>query len=178
VWPSTSLPSGQPLPSGILYRMGPWGGHFEVLYPFTQTNSSGENMDEAECYEPFVDTRPGVFYGTTRLGGINGNGVVFRQSLVNPGAVEVLHEFSATNKSGENWDDANPTRVSLLATTERCIRLLQAAVETTMALSIALGRTAISAFCIPSVQPTRRQVPIPMEHCLILVCFLTIAITP
>ena len=108
VWPNTSLRNGQPLPSGTLYRMGPWGDHFAVLYTFSQTNSAGENVDGAECYEPLVEARPGVFYGTTRLGGTNGNGVVFRYSLSNPGAVEVLHEFSATNSSGENWDGANP----------------------------------------------------------------------
>lgn len=108
VWPSTSLPNGQPLPSGTLYRMGPWGDHFEVLYTFSQTNSSGENTDGADCYEPLVETKPGVFYGTTRLGGTSGNGVVFRYSLSNPDAIAVLHEFSATNASGENWDGANP----------------------------------------------------------------------
>jgi uncharacterized repeat protein (TIGR03803 family) len=107
VWPNTSLPNGQPLPSGILYRMGRWGDHFEVLYTFSQTNSSGENADGAECYEPLVESKPGVFYGTTRLGGTSGNGVVFRYSLSDPNAVEVLHEFSATT-NGENSDGANP----------------------------------------------------------------------
>ena len=107
VWPNTALPNGQPLPSGILYRMGRWGDHFEVLYTFSQTNSSGENTDGAECYEPLLETKPGVFYGTTRLGGLNGNGVVFRFSVSNPDAVEVLHEFSATT-NGENLDGANP----------------------------------------------------------------------
>jgi uncharacterized repeat protein (TIGR03803 family) len=107
VWPATSLRNGQPLPSGTLYRMGPMGGHFEVLYTFSQTNSSGENMDGADCYEPLVETNPGVFYGTTRLGGVNGNGVVFRYSLSNPNAIEVLHEFSPTT-NGVNWDGANP----------------------------------------------------------------------
>ena len=107
VWPNTSLPNGQPLPSGTLYRMEPWGGHFEVLYAFTQTNASGQNMDGADCYEPLVETEPGVFYGTARHGGTNGNGVAFRYSLSNPDAVEVLHDFSATT-NGQNWDGANP----------------------------------------------------------------------
>ena len=107
VWPNTHLPNGDPLPSGVLYRVGPWGGRFEVLYTFTQTDSSGENMDGAECYEPLVETRPGVFDGTNRFGGTNGNGVVFRYSLSNPDAVEILHDFSATT-NGENWDGANP----------------------------------------------------------------------
>jgi uncharacterized repeat protein (TIGR03803 family) len=107
VWPATSLPSG-PLPSGILYRMAAWGGSFQVLYTFSQTNSSGENMDGADCVEPLVETRPGVFYGTTPRGGLNGNGNVFRYSVENPGVVEVVHDFSALNSAGQNWDGAMP----------------------------------------------------------------------
>jgi uncharacterized repeat protein (TIGR03803 family) len=86
VWPATSLPNGTQLPSGVLYRMGSGGDRFEVLYTFSQTNSSGENVDGAECYEPLVETNPGVFYGTTTYGGVYGNGVVFRYSLSNPGS--------------------------------------------------------------------------------------------
>lgn len=107
VWPATSLPNGQSLPSGILYRMGASGEHFEVLYTFSQTNSDGQNPDGAECYEPLIETKAGVFYGTTTFGGANGNGVVFRFSLSNPDAIEVLHDFSATS-NGTNSDGANP----------------------------------------------------------------------
>jgi uncharacterized repeat protein (TIGR03803 family) len=107
VWPATSLPAG-PLPSGIVYRMAPSGQDFDVLYTFSQTNSSGENMDGADCYEPFVEPRPGVFYGTAARGGTNGNGVVFRYALANPGAVEVIHDFSALNSAGQNSDGATP----------------------------------------------------------------------
>lgn len=107
VWPGTSLPPG-PLPSGILYRMAPSGQDFQVLYRFSQTNSSGENMDGADCYEPFVEARPGVFYAVAARGGTNGNGVIFRYSLWNPGTVEVVHDFSALNSAGQNWDGALP----------------------------------------------------------------------
>ena len=107
VWPGTSLPNGQPLPSGILYRMGASGDHFEVLYTFSQTNSNGQNPDGAECYEPLIETKAGVFYGTTTFGGANGNGVVFRFSLSSQDAIEVLHDFSATS-NGTNSDGANP----------------------------------------------------------------------
>jgi uncharacterized repeat protein (TIGR03803 family) len=107
VWPATSLPPG-PLPSGILYRMAPWGQDFEVLYTFSQTNASGQNSDGAECYEPLVETRPGVLYGATYYGGSNGNGVLFRYSSAKPGVVEVVHDFSALNAAGQNWDGANP----------------------------------------------------------------------
>jgi uncharacterized repeat protein (TIGR03803 family) len=107
VWPATSLPAG-PLPSGILYRMAPSGQHFDVLYNFSQTNSSGENMDGADCYEPLVEPRPGVFYGAAFHGGTNGNGVVFRYSLSDPRVVEVVHDFSALNSAGQNSDGAGP----------------------------------------------------------------------
>jgi uncharacterized repeat protein (TIGR03803 family) len=107
VWPATSLPPG-PLPSGILYRMTPWGTDFRVLYTFSQTDANGENTDGADCYEPLVEARPGVFYAGAYHGGTNGNGVIFRYSLWNPGVVEVLHDFSALNSSGQNWDGAGP----------------------------------------------------------------------
>ncbi|HTZ56539.1 MAG TPA: choice-of-anchor tandem repeat GloVer-containing protein [Acidobacteriaceae bacterium] len=107
VWPATSLPAG-PLPSGIVYRMAASGQHFQVLYSFSQTNASGENMDGADCYEPFVEVRPGVFYASASRGGTNGNGVVFRYSNWNPGTVEVLHDFSALNSAGQNADGALP----------------------------------------------------------------------
>ncbi len=107
VWPATSLPPG-PLPSGILYRMATSGQDFQVLYTFSQTNASGQNTDGADCYEPLVEMRPGVFYGAAGNGGTNGNGVVFRYSLSNPGVVEVAHEFSAANSAGQNWDGVGP----------------------------------------------------------------------
>jgi uncharacterized repeat protein (TIGR03803 family) len=107
VWPATSLPPG-PLPSGILYRMETSGQNFQTLYSFSQTNASGENKDGADCYEPLVEARPGVFYGGAIHGGTNGNGVVFRYSLWNPGDVKVGHDFSAMNSTGQNWDGAYP----------------------------------------------------------------------
>jgi uncharacterized repeat protein (TIGR03803 family) len=102
VYPSTAFPSG------ILYRMKPWGGDFQVLYTFSPTNASGENTDGADCYEPLVETWPGVFYGAAYNGGSNGNGVVFRYSLSNPGVVETVHDFSALNSAGQNWDGTSP----------------------------------------------------------------------
>ena len=108
VWPATSLPSGTPLPSGILYRMSPSEHDFDVLYTFTQTDANGANMDGADCYEPLVETKPGVFYGAAYHGGTNGTGVVFRYSLSKPNVVEIVHDFSGLNASGQNWDGANP----------------------------------------------------------------------
>jgi len=107
VWPSTSVPSGAPLPSGILFRMATSGSPFQVLYTFSQTDANGENTDGADCYEPLVEAEPGVFYGAATHGGTNGNGVVFRYSLRAPEVVDVVHDFSATT-AGANWDGAGP----------------------------------------------------------------------
>jgi uncharacterized repeat protein (TIGR03803 family) len=84
------------------------GHHFEVLYTFTQTDANGHNTDGADCYEPLVETKPAVFYGAASNGGTNGNGVVFRISLSNPGSVEIVHDFSAVNAAGQNSDGAFP----------------------------------------------------------------------
>jgi uncharacterized repeat protein (TIGR03803 family) len=88
--------------------MAPSGQNFQVLYTFSQTDANGDNTDGADCYEPLVETEPGVFYGAAYHGGANGSGVVFRYSLSNPGTVEVMHDFSAVNSAGQNWDGAGP----------------------------------------------------------------------
>jgi uncharacterized repeat protein (TIGR03803 family) len=109
VWPATSLPGTPPtpLPSGICTGCRP-SGYFEVLYTFSQTNANGQNADGADCYEPFVETEPGVFYGAARNGGANGTGVVFSYALSKPSVVEIVHTFSGVNPAGENSDGANP----------------------------------------------------------------------
>ncbi|HSU59212.1 MAG TPA: choice-of-anchor tandem repeat GloVer-containing protein [Bryobacteraceae bacterium] len=109
VWPATSLPSGAALPSGILYRMAKTGDDFDVLYTFGPTNALGQNSDGADCYEPLAETKTGVFYGAATRGGTNGNGVLFRYSLSNPGTLEIVHDFSAVNTAGENSDGASPS---------------------------------------------------------------------
>ena len=102
VWPFAAAGSG------TLYRMAPSGNHFEVLYRFTAVDGNGNNPDGANCYEPLIETRWGVFYGAAYAGGPNGNGVVFSYSLAYPGVVKTVHAFSATNAGGENSDGANP----------------------------------------------------------------------
>lgn len=101
VWPSAA--DG----SGLLYRMAPSGQNFEVLYSFTPTDAHGTNKDGANCYEPLVETSPGVFYGAATFGGPNGNGLVFSYSVAHADMVRVVHAFSATNSSGQNSDGAN-----------------------------------------------------------------------
>jgi len=92
--------------AGTLFRMTPSGGHFEVLHRFSAVDASGNNTDGADCYEPLVETDPGVLYGSTTYGGANGNGVVFRYS--DGKGLEIVHAFSASNAAGENADGVNP----------------------------------------------------------------------
>ncbi len=102
VWPFAAAGSG------TLFRMAPSGNHFEVLYRFTSVDASGRNTDGANCDEPLVETSHGIFYGAARAGGVNGNGVVFRYSLANPGTVDIVHAFSVFNATGKNSDGAAP----------------------------------------------------------------------
>jgi uncharacterized repeat protein (TIGR03803 family) len=92
--------------SGTLFRMAPSGGHFEVLRRFSAVDANGNNTDGADCFEPLVETDPGVFFGSTTFGGPNGNGVVFRYSAAK--GLEIVHAFSASNTAGGNADGANP----------------------------------------------------------------------
>lgn len=71
-------------------------------------DGTGNNTDGANCYEPLIEKWPGDFYGAAYGGGPNGNGTVFRYSLVNPAVVETVHAFGATDADGENLDGANP----------------------------------------------------------------------
>jgi uncharacterized repeat protein (TIGR03803 family) len=92
--------------SGTLFRMAPSGGHFEILHRFSAVDVNGANSDGADCFEPLVETDPGVLYGSTTYGGTNGNGAVFRYSTAK--GLEIVHAFSASSAAGENADGANP----------------------------------------------------------------------
>jgi len=100
VWPFAAAGSG------TLFRMAPSGGHFEILHRFSVVDVNGANSDGADCYEPLVETHPGVFFASTTYGGANGNGVVFRYSAEK--GLEIVHAFSASNAAGQNSDGANP----------------------------------------------------------------------
>ena len=108
VWPATSLPSGTPLPSGILVPAGAIGPLQSAVYLQPNGRERRQHIDGADCYEPLVETQPGVFFGAAYYGGANGTGVVFSYSLSKPNAVETVHDFSAVNAAGENSDGTNP----------------------------------------------------------------------
>ncbi len=101
VWPFAAAGSG------TLYKMAPSGNHFEVLYRFSAVDATGKNADGTNCYEPLIETKPGVFYGTTPAGGPNGTGVVFSFESVNRD-LDIVHAFGALNSAGDNLDGASP----------------------------------------------------------------------
>jgi uncharacterized repeat protein (TIGR03803 family) len=88
---------------------------FTTLHSFTAL-VSGTNSDGATPYYAGLILSGNTLYGTTALGGTNGNGTVF---AVNPnpnGAVTALHTFTATFGSNyTNSDGASPNAGLILS---------------------------------------------------------------
>lgn len=78
---------------GTVYRVGTDGTGFELLRSFT-----GGATDGAEPWAPLVLSN-GVLYGTARLGGTSGAGVVFRLQT-DGGAFAILHSFGGGAPNG------------------------------------------------------------------------------
>jgi len=90
--------------NGSVYEITP-SGKLTVLWSFTPLGA-GTNLDGANPYGSLVQGSDGNFYGTTSLGGANGNGTVFMIS--GPGVLTPLYSFSAMNAQGINTDGAQP----------------------------------------------------------------------
>ncbi len=86
----TSYYGGKDL-QGSVFKVTP-AGNFTLLYQFSKDGNGPKNP-----YTGLVQASDGNFYGTTRLGGNNGVGTIFRIS--SSGTLAVLHEF--------NGDDGN-----------------------------------------------------------------------
>ena len=65
---------------------------FRDLYTFPEANWKYENSGGAQPRAGLIQARDGNLYGTTWLGGPNGDGVVFR--ITKAGQLTVLHSFS------------------------------------------------------------------------------------
>lgn len=101
---------GGPGGSGTVYKITA-AGALTTLHnfaPYTDASVSGDNPDGLSP-NGVIQGADGNFYGTTRYGGANGNGVIFK--MIASGAVTVLHDFSAEDTSvfdEPNGDGANP----------------------------------------------------------------------
>ncbi len=73
--------------SGTIYKLNPDGSGYAVLYSF------GASPDGANPYSGLAQGADGAIYGTTRSGGLNGGGTVFK---INPdgSGYTILHNFN------------------------------------------------------------------------------------
>ncbi|VCU68650.1 hypothetical protein PIGHUM_00707 [Pigmentiphaga humi] len=96
--------------NGTLFRIMPDGSDYRVLYEFGAETANIDGMRPSSL----VKGADGNLYGTAMLGGVSGNGLIFR---LNPasGAYDALYAFNALsahetvgNNSGYNPDGKNP----------------------------------------------------------------------
>jgi uncharacterized repeat protein (TIGR03803 family) len=103
------IPLGGANSSGSIFRVNT-NGTFQSLHDFALRSPNAAsvytNFDGAEPYGTLLSGGDGYFYGTTEIGGTNGNGTVFRFNT-NNGAFDVLHTFGAVNGL-TNADGINP----------------------------------------------------------------------
>lgn len=85
---------------GVVYRVDRDGSDYVVLHSF-QGGSEGK-VSRSEL----VETRPGVFFGMTELGGKAGRGTVFR--MLASGELTVIHSFTGQPRHGGAPDGIEP----------------------------------------------------------------------
>lgn len=90
-----SCPSGGVWGKGTVFRMSTDGSSFTNLHVFSAL-TSGTNSDGAMPFTGGLTVNGNALYGTARLGGNAGNGVVYRMNMDGSGYT-VLHYFSAAN---------------------------------------------------------------------------------
>jgi len=109
--PSANLILGS---DGSFYGTTQTGGDFGggTIYKITSSGVTttfysfgGVDNDAASPYAGLTQASDGNFYGTTTLGGANGEGAVFK--LTSAGAYSILYSFTAI-ASGKNTDGALP----------------------------------------------------------------------
>src|SRR5205807_1967504 len=63
--------------TGTIFKITP-AGAFTLLHSFSAATSTNTNADGAYPWAALIQASDGNFYGTTLLGGANGNGTIFR----------------------------------------------------------------------------------------------------
>lgn len=94
--------------SGTVFAINTDGTGFNVLHHFTATNdATGANLDGAQPLSGLTLVGA-TLYGTTSVGGSNGNGTLFKINTDGSGFA-TLHHFTTTNNAaGTNNDGAYP----------------------------------------------------------------------
>jgi len=97
---------------GVIYRLDPSTNTYSVLYDFDGT--SGQNPEAT-----LLQASNGLLYGTTLLGGVNGNGVLFKYSLIANTITRVKDMDSITGRSPEGHHLIQGTDGLLYGTSEQ-----------------------------------------------------------
>ena len=83
-------PSGGASNTGTIFKMTP-AGVLTVLHTFGKSVTDGNSPN----YAPLVQTADGNFYGTTKLGGANNDGTIFK--ITPAGAFTLAYSFGVTD---------------------------------------------------------------------------------
>ena len=92
--------------TGTIYRLNPDGSGFTIIYrfaPYTTTNQETApiNTDGAFPEAELIEGSDGYLYGTTRAGGANGTGVIFK--VLHDGTdFRVLYQFAAITSTADS----------------------------------------------------------------------------
>ncbi len=95
----TAIAGGANGGGGVVFSLGKDGTGYTVLHSFS-TATTTANPRGNEPQSPLVHATDGYLYGTTRAGGANGDGCVFRL-LPNGTAFEIIHSFTAATATGD-----------------------------------------------------------------------------
>jgi uncharacterized repeat protein (TIGR03803 family) len=102
---------GGPSGSGTIFRINTDGSCFTNLYYFTATSGLNQPHTNSDGANPYagLTLAGGTLYGTTKQGGVSGNGTVFRINT-NGSGFATLYNFTATSSLNPytNRDGANP----------------------------------------------------------------------
>ncbi|MCI0541842.1 MAG: hypothetical protein L0Z50_42135 [Verrucomicrobiales bacterium] len=92
----TTVGDGSSTNQGTVFKLNKDGGGYRVLHGFT-----GGAGDGAQPYGALLEVESGLICGTTIVGGIGEQGVIFRTNLDGTGYV-VIRAFSGTGGDGAN----------------------------------------------------------------------------
>ena len=94
--------------TGVVFRYSLYSpSHLKVLHDFSAVDSAGQNQDGAYPYARLTRGEGGYLYSTASYGGVNANGVVYRNGL--NGRFSGLPTVTATEPTtGANADGAIP----------------------------------------------------------------------
>jgi uncharacterized repeat protein (TIGR03803 family) len=79
--------------AGVIFKLNTDGSNYTVLHVFGETNEDGESPEAG-----LLEGNDGKLYGTTRLGGSNNGGTVFRLNTDGNGYIN-LHSFTGDDGS-------------------------------------------------------------------------------